>query len=357
MIGVRSSMWMVATVVLLPVQPACAHHSFATHYLMDQSMEITGVVTEASLRNPHSFFTLEVMTDVGIVEWEVEAHAVPLLRRIGIGNETIQPGDTITVVGPSPRGSRRVTFGAQIFLADGRQFALLGGGLAENLTRYRAESVDALEDGNILQRMSGRWGVVTPSGTQVVSDTPLPLNEAGRAARSGYDPLNTPAMTCVPPNVPSVLYAPYVFEVRIDGPQPILFYEYEGLARPVSLTEESADAPPGFGRRTATIEGDALVIESVGFSEHPAGLASDWDRIGRGRNAPGSAQKRLVERYTVSDDRTTLVLEYRLEDAVYLSEPFTARIEWIRLSDDAPIFEFDCDADVATRSTLNAVPL
>ena len=357
MIGVRSSLWLVAAAALLPVQPACAHHSFATHYLMDQSMEITGVVTEASLRNPHSFFTLEVMTEDGSVEWEVEAHAVPLLRRIGIDGETIQPGDTITVVGPPPRGSRRVTFGAEIHVADGRHFSLLGGGLAGNLTRYRAESVDALVDGTVLERMSGRWGVITPPGTQVIGDTPLPLNEPGRAARAGYDPLDTPAMSCVPPNVPSVHYAPYVFEVRLDGPQPVLFHEYEGIARPLSFAEEPADAPPGFGRRTATIEGDTLVIESVGFPEHPAGLASDWDRIGRGRNMPGSAQKRLVERYTVSDDRTTLVLDYTLEDPVYLSEPYSARVEWDRLTDDAPIYDFDCDADIAARSTLNAAPL
>ena len=357
MTGVRSSIWMIGAAALLAVEPASAHHSFATHYLMDRSMEITGVVTEASLRNPHSFFTLQVATEDGVVEWEVEAHAVPLLRRIGIDRETIQPGDTITVVGPSPRGARRVTFGAHITLADGRQFSLLGGGLAANLTRYSAESVDALADGSILQRMSGRWGVITPPGTQVIGETPLPLNEAGRAARAGYDPLDTPAMNCVPPSVPSVLYAPYVFEVRTDGPQPVLFHEYEGLARPLSLTEEPADTPPGLGRRTATVEGDALVVESVGFSGHPAGLASDWDRIGRGRNVPGSAQKRLVERYTVSDDRMTLVLDYTLEDPVYLSEPFTARVEWNRLTDDAPIYDFDCDADIATRSTLNAVPL
>lgn len=242
-------MWLAGAAALLSVEAAGAHHSFATHYLMDRSMEITGVVTEASLRNPYSFFTLQVATEDGIVEWEVEAHAVPLLRRIGIDRETIQPGDTITVVGPSPRGARRVTFGSRITLADGRQFSLLGGGLAANLTRYSAESVDALAAGNILQRMSGRWGVITPPGTQVIGETPLPLNEAGRA------------------------------------------------------------------------------------------------------------QKRLVERYTVSDDRTTLVLDYTLEDPVYLSEPFTARVEWDRLRDDAPIYDFDCDADIATRSTLNAVPL
>ena len=106
---------------MLAVESAGAHHSFATHYLMDRSVEITGVVTEVSLRNPHSFFTLEVATDDGVVEWEVEAHAVPLLRRIGIDADTIRPGDAITVVGPSPRGARRVTFGGLITLAYGRQ--------------------------------------------------------------------------------------------------------------------------------------------------------------------------------------------------------------------------------------------
>ena len=32
-------------------------------------------------------------------------------------------------------------------------------------------------------------------------------------------------------------------------------------------------------------------------------------------------------------------------------------LELFRLSDDAPIYDFDCDADIATRSTLNAAPL
>ena len=341
---------------LFATEPGRAHHSFATHYLMGQSMEITGVVTEVTLRSPHSFYTLEVMTENGAVEWEVEAHAIPLLRRLGIDSETIQPGDTITVEGPPPRGTNRVTFGSLITLADGRQFSLLGGGLGRNLSAYRAENFGSQAGGTVLQRMSGRWGVRTPPGTQVIDETPLPLNEAGLAARAAYDPLNTPAMDCIAPNLPSIIYAPYVFEIRTGGPGLILFYEYEGIERPLSFTEAVA-SPEEFGRRTARIEADALVIESAGFSENPAGLASDWDRIGRGRNMPGSAQKRFVERYAVSDDGTTLVLEYTLEDPVYLSEPFTARVEWDRLSDDAPIYDFDCDADIATRSTLNAVPL
>ena len=356
MIGGRQGAYLPMAAMVLALDPAGAHHSFATHYLMGQSMEITGVVREVSLRSPHSFYTLDVMTEDGVVEWEVEAHAIPLLRRLGIDSDTIRPGDTITVEGPPPRGTNRVTFGSLITLDDGRQFSLLGGGLNRNLTAYRPENVDAKAGGTVLQRMSGRWGVHTPPGTQVIDETPLPLNEAGLEARAAYDPLNTPAMDCIAPNLPSIIYAPYVFEVRTGGPQPSLFHEYQGIERPLSFTESVA-TPVEFGRRTSRIEGDALVVESVGFAEHPAGLASDWDRIGRGRDVPGSAQKRMLERYSVSDDGTTLTLEYTLEDPVYLSEPFAARVEWGRLSDDVPIYEFDCDADIATRSTLNAVPL
>ena len=87
---------------------AFAHHSFATHYYMDQLMEITGTVTELSLRNPHSFLMVDVTTAQGTVErWEVEAHAIPLMRRLGVGPDTIKLGDTLTVTGPRPRRTGR----------------------------------------------------------------------------------------------------------------------------------------------------------------------------------------------------------------------------------------------------------
>jgi hypothetical protein len=66
-------------------------------------MEITGTVSELSLRSPHSFLMVDVRSEQGVVErWEVEAHAVPLMRRLGIEADTIQLGDEITVRGPSP---------------------------------------------------------------------------------------------------------------------------------------------------------------------------------------------------------------------------------------------------------------
>ena len=81
-----------------------AHHSFATHYILDQPIELTGVVTEVTLRNPHSFIMMDVTDEQGVTEeWEVEIHSVPLMRRFGVTADTIQPGDTLQIVGPSPR--------------------------------------------------------------------------------------------------------------------------------------------------------------------------------------------------------------------------------------------------------------
>ncbi|MGI9259581.1 MAG: DUF6152 family protein [Gammaproteobacteria bacterium] len=138
-----------------------AHHSFATHYLMDQAMEITGTVAELNIRSPHSFLMVDVENDQGAIErWEVEAHAVPLMRRLGIEADTIQIGDVITVRGPSPRQSgRRLTFGGVLTLEDGTQFTLLES-LQDNLNRgiARDSGSDLSADAPFLELLTGRWG-------------------------------------------------------------------------------------------------------------------------------------------------------------------------------------------------------
>ena len=106
---------------------AAAHHSFATHYDRSNVVEITGVLSDVKMRNPHSFFSVDVVNQDGVTEtWEVEAHAVPILRRLGIDRETLEVGDTVTIRGPrSRRPEKRLLFGAQIETAGGAQFEML----------------------------------------------------------------------------------------------------------------------------------------------------------------------------------------------------------------------------------------
>ena len=71
----------VVSSILLGGPTAIAHHSFATHYDGNNIVEISGVLSDVKMRSPHSFFEVEVTNDDGTTEtWEVEAHAVPILR-------------------------------------------------------------------------------------------------------------------------------------------------------------------------------------------------------------------------------------------------------------------------------------
>jgi hypothetical protein len=75
------------------------------------------------------------------------------------------------------------------------------------------------------------------------------------------------------------LYVPYLLEFRTDGEQPVIHNEYFDVPRAIAL-EDITDGPDGFGTRMVRIEGETLIIESSGFEEHPAGLATDFDYSG-----------------------------------------------------------------------------
>ena len=198
-----------------------AHHSFSTHYDMGQLIEITGVVAEVKLRNPHSFLLIDVTTEEGVVErWEVEAHAIPLMRRMGFEMDTMQVGDTLTIRGPRARTDKNLTFAGQIILEDGTEFSLLQGALGPQLTAAFVQDASEVQtDGSILDRVVGRWGHITEDNG-AVGETPMALSSAGRLARANYDPRETPAMNCIAPNLPSLFHAPYLLEIRADDEQP-----------------------------------------------------------------------------------------------------------------------------------------
>ena len=61
--------------------------------------------------------------------------------------------------------------------------------------------------------------------------------------------------------------------------------------------------------------------------------------------------ERIVERYTLGEDGTRILIEFVLEDPEYLAEPFAGSVEWYY----APHLEmlgFGCNADVSRRYTL-----
>ena len=95
-----------------------AHHSFGAEYDGNKPITLTGVITKIEWTNPHFYFFLDVKNDKGkVANWKFEGYPPTVLNRIGWKrNETMLPGDTITVFGWRARDgsnwahSRHVTF-------------------------------------------------------------------------------------------------------------------------------------------------------------------------------------------------------------------------------------------------------
>ena len=77
--------------------PASSHHS---HAMFDHSEEVSivGTVTKFSFRNPHVFLFVDVEEASGeVVNYWIEMSNIPNTIRRGIGYQTFQPGDVVTV--------------------------------------------------------------------------------------------------------------------------------------------------------------------------------------------------------------------------------------------------------------------
>ncbi len=108
-------------VILLPAT-VVAHHSAASHYLIDQTITVKGVVTEFRLINPHARIYFEVTGEDGTAQsWLGEGNASLLLKRRGWKDDTLKPGDVITISGsPARDGGHKIDW-ESIVLEDGTE--------------------------------------------------------------------------------------------------------------------------------------------------------------------------------------------------------------------------------------------
>lgn len=88
---------LVAIVVQILASPAWAHHSHG-NYQMTEYTFLEGMVIETHWVNPHSWLYLEVTdADGQPMLWALETTGVNGLRRLGVTEDTVRVGDTISV--------------------------------------------------------------------------------------------------------------------------------------------------------------------------------------------------------------------------------------------------------------------
>ena len=88
--------YFVAVIAALSM-PASAHHSHG-NYQMTEYTHLDGTVTEFIFMNPHSWVYMSVTGDDGEATiWALETGSVRALERAGIANDTLAPGDKVSV--------------------------------------------------------------------------------------------------------------------------------------------------------------------------------------------------------------------------------------------------------------------
>ena len=334
---------LVASLLFLFVSYGQAHHAVTVHFNPNAVIEIRGVVVEFRLQSPHSLLIIDGTAFIdGIAQsdvaerWEVEGNSTPIMRRADISQDSFQAGANIRVVGWQNRDPEvRFMFG-NTYITDNAVFG-----------EERVEGYTSVADENAgIQRIAGRW---RSPGYLNGPESPLPLNEAGLAAWRAYDPRFSPAVTCESQSIPGVFHAPYIFDVQVNGQEVVLHNEAYSITRTVEVDGEESLANPGgiFGVARARVEDGSLVVESRDYPSSKWGLGIATHLNGGGADVPSSEQKTVVERYSVSPDGQTLVLDYTLYDPVYLTEPHVGRFELARVADDTPIYSYECDIESA----------
>ena len=113
----------LVALVLAPVIPAQAHHSFGAEYDGTKPVTLKGVVTKVEWTNPHSHFSLDVKDEKGrTVTWQLSGYTVNALYRTGWKRDvTMKAGDTVSVFGWRARDGSNSAHAREVTFADGKK--------------------------------------------------------------------------------------------------------------------------------------------------------------------------------------------------------------------------------------------
>jgi hypothetical protein len=305
----------VVTTVWFTASPALAHHSRA-EFASGSEVVLQGTVTRFNWTNPHVYIYVVAEEAGKRVEWEVVADAVPILARSGWTARSLAPGDFIRVRA-IPNRSRQ-----------NRRVLLVSVTTAAGVTLAPRRSADERRPVAKATDLSGTWELPGGDDTGDFSKrwAAVPLTPKAAAAQAQFRPEDRPAAKCVAPPTPMIMAMPYLNEVDVRKDVVILRNEFFNVERTVYM---DGRGHPANGRRTnqghsiGRWEGGVLVVDTTLFEDHRAPIRAGHEGV------PSGAQRHVVERYRLSEDRTRLLIDFLVEDPEYLVKPFSGTLEWV----------------------------
>jgi hypothetical protein len=312
---------------LLGAAPALAHHSQSS-FDRDSVMTLQGEVSRYEWRNPHVYIYIRVGA-AEPVEWELEGDPTPLMSRNGWAPDTLAPGDAVTFrAHPDRDRKKNRALLISLTTTDGVVLTPRGSGGASSA---RAADISGVWDG--LRGFTTRRFVFAG------------LTPKAIATQAAYDESQNPVRDCRAYATPGLITLPYLHEIEVQADRIVMRTEFFKVGRTIYM--DGRGHPPN-GERTnqghsiGRWEGEVLVVDTVLFADHPAGLRP---------GLPSSAGKHVVERFALSEDRTRLLIDFIVEDTEYLAEPMTVAMEW----DYAPgrkLLSFDCEPENARQFAI-----
>jgi len=103
--------------------PATAHHSGAMFYNREgETIKITGIVQRFNFANPHAIVELDVTPDAGATQrWTAETSSPSGLKRRGWSQDSLKPGDTVTLEGYRALDGSLLMRITRVWLEDGTE--------------------------------------------------------------------------------------------------------------------------------------------------------------------------------------------------------------------------------------------
>ena len=339
------------TLTLFAMTAAYAHHG-PGQFGGGDPVEVTGVVTDVRLVNPHGYIYFDVIADDGsAVPWRCELQAGSLLRRAGWSEDLFPVGGEITVSGELGRNEPTACALRTVVLADGS--ALDRYGQIREVIDAPVGARERMVNGQL--DLNGTWaapqrnpqggtgggGMGMGMGGMGMGGT-LPggieLTTAGLAAIEGLVAQEAnPRMHCTATNIFfDWEFDRHVNEIIQTDETIVLKYGLMDIERTIHTNrEEHPDniVPSRAGHSIGRWEGDTLVVDTVGFSE-------GFLIAGGGGLAKHSDQMHAVESFTYDAETQGLMREYSATDPLYFTGTYSGQD--VVYASDVAFEPYDC---------------
>lgn len=330
---------------------ALAHHSFQATFDSTKKIQVEGVVTKFSFRNPHIIVNLDVTNaDGSTTNWMSEGAAATLMRRAGWSRDTLKAGDLVRVHGDGTHDGSPMVSIASIDILDPGSLAVVRtlsrgeGGRREYRPPTKAAPMPLqLADGR--PNLSGAW---TNHGMRNGRPRPpdLDFNDAGLATQASWDRANDPQIFCDPPGlVRQAGTTPHPIRITQLQDRVIIEYEEYGGRREIffAADAQSNAIKTHLGDSVARYGGDSLIIETNNLLGNPA--SPEGHQL--------SDQATTVETYKRADSDEygpVILIEMVVSDPLYLTADAVMTREKMSAG-EYQFIENDCQPPLRNRAS------